>query len=386
MQKLRYTLLGALALLVITSGAKAQDMAAVNPAVVTASGATPAGPALETTETESAAEEETESPLSLSGYVDAYYMYNFNETGFPTSFTSMHNSFTLGMANLVLAKQGKKVGFMADLGFGPRADAANGYLTSEGGLTSLSLIKQLYVTYAPADWLTLTAGNFATFVGYEVIDAPVNLNYSTSYLFSYGPFYHTGVKANISLSDKLGLLVGVFNDTDTKIDVAFGKHVGAQLSYAGDKISAYLNYLGGRHADASDGSPELFSHQLDLTATMAVNDKLNLGLNSALRDFHPAEGEDRMWFGTALYANYAVSDAFLLAFRGEYMNDMDGIILGAADNSILALTLSANLKVGNLTFIPEFRIDNTSEDVFFDKDGKPTAANPAILTAVVYSF
>lgn len=383
MQKMLYALCSALALLLITtSGAKAQDMAAVTTTVTPETG-TVTSPALDNTEEE----EEEEPGLSLSGYVDAYYMYNFNEGGFPTSFTGVHNSFALGMANLVLAKTGKKVGFVADLGFGPRADAANGYLTSDGGITSLSIIKQLFVTYSPTEKLTLTAGNFATFVGYEVIDAPINLNYSTSYLFSYGPFYHTGVKANLSLSDKLGLMVGVFNDTDTKIDVVSGKHVGAQLSYSGEKLTAYLNYLGGRHADAVDGSPDLFSHQVDITATLAVSDKLNLGLNSAVRDFHPSEGDDRMWFGTALYANYAISDALLLAARAEYMDDPDGIILGAVDNAITAITLSANIKVGNLTFIPEFRIDNTSvEGVFFDKDGKPTTSNPGVLAAVVYTF
>ena len=28
---------------------------------------------------------------------------------------------------------------------------------------------------------------------------------STSYLFSYGPFYHTGIKADFAISDKIGL-------------------------------------------------------------------------------------------------------------------------------------------------------------------------------------
>lgn len=186
--------------------------------------------------------------FELSGAVDAYYQFGFNDAPFITSFTPDQNSFALGMANVMLSKSGGKVGFVADVGFGPRAAAANGY---GDPFSALSIIKQLFVTYAPSDKLSFTFGNFGTFVGYEVIDAPLNFNYSTSYMFSYGPFFHTGLKANIGLSDKVGLMLGVFNDTDTKIDVVKGKHIGAQLSYAGDKLAAYLNYLGGRVSDDS---------------------------------------------------------------------------------------------------------------------------------------
>ena len=104
--------------------------------------------------------QEEESPYSFSGAVDAYYLFGFNEATFPTSFAPDHNSFSLGMANLIFEKSGK-VGFKADLSFGPRANAGNGYADQ-----SLGLIKQLYVTYTPVDALTFTFGNFGTFVGY----------------------------------------------------------------------------------------------------------------------------------------------------------------------------------------------------------------------------
>ena len=74
--------------------------------------------------TEDLADEENEetSALEVSGFVDAYYQYSFNESPFPTSFTETHNSFTPGMANVVLAKTTGKVGFVADVAVGPRAE------------------------------------------------------------------------------------------------------------------------------------------------------------------------------------------------------------------------------------------------------------------------
>lgn len=330
-------------------------------------------------------EVKTEPLFDISGAVDAYYLYGFNKKPFTTSFTPSHNSFALGMANIAFSKTGK-FGFMADLAFGPRAEGANGYVDANGKISTLTLIKQLYVTYTPADWVTLTFGNFATFVGYEVIDAPLNMNYSTSYMFTNGPFFHTGLKANFKLSEKFGALLGVFNDTDTKIDVVPGKHVGAQLSYNDGKLAAYLNYLSGRHAEGEGNDPDIFNHQVDLTATYAAG-KLGLGLNVTDRMFAPSEGDTRSWFGTALYANYPVTETAKIALRAEYIKDKDGIITSVTDNSIVAFTLSGNIKIGPLILIPEFRLDTSSKEGYFTDDkGKETKSNPGLLFAVIYDF
>lgn len=49
---------------------------------------------------------------------------------------------------------------MADIGFGPRAEAANNTIYAN----SIIAIKQLYVTYAPAEFVDITFGNFSTFL------------------------------------------------------------------------------------------------------------------------------------------------------------------------------------------------------------------------------
>jgi hypothetical protein len=319
--------------------------------------------------------------LLISGFVDAYYQHSAANALFPTSFTPNDRSFSLGMANLVLAKEGK-VGFVADIAFGPRAEAANGYAG-----TALSYIKQMYVSYAATDFLTFTLGNFGTHVGYEVIDSKTNFNYSTSYMFSYGPFFHTGLKANLSLGDRFGAMIGIFNDTDTKIDVVSGKHLGGQFSYTQDKLSAYLNYIGGRVADASENTPEAFAHQFDLTASFQATDKLGLGLNTTLKQLKPEDGPAASWSGVALYAKYALGKVFSLGLRGELIRDKDGLILGLKEDNITALTLSGNIYLGNLTVIPEFRVDSASTPgAFTDFDGIPLQSTSGAILAVVYSF
>ncbi|MEL6274453.1 MAG: porin [Bacteroidota bacterium] len=192
-------------------------------------------------------EEDEEKGFELTGFVDAYYQAGLTESSeaeepiaFPTSFTDQTNQFAIGMVNLMATKEMGKVSFVGQVGFGPRAVAANSDSNDDGsfGDNFASTIQQLYVSYSPSDAVTFTLGNFGTFVGYEVIDAPANVNYSTSYLFSNGPFYHTGAKVDFAISDGFGAMIGVFNDNDSKIDAIDGKHIGGQLSFETGGLAA----------------------------------------------------------------------------------------------------------------------------------------------------
>ncbi len=363
-----------LALLCLCQPAIAQDAMSTDESVLTNDSA-------ETPTAEKAEEVESKLPFDISGFVDLYYAYSATDNPLPTSFTEAVNSFNLGMANVKISKEGT-VGFVADIAVGPRAETANGFSG-----TTLSAIKQLYVTYTPVEWLTFTLGNYGTHVGYELIDSPDNLNYSTSYLFSNGPFYHTGVKADIALSERFGLMVGLFDDTDNKFDIVPGKHIGGQLSYANGTTGLYLNYIGGRDESGEEGGVDIFGHQVDLTASFQANAQLGLGLNVSHKSIVPDEGDATSWYGAAVYANYAFSESFLLATRAEYLDDADAVLLGAQEGSVFSFTLSGNYKQGPLTFIPEFRLDTASDEIFPDgDDGKLTKQIPVFIVAAVYAF
>src|SRR4051794_20779500 len=120
----------------------------------------------------------TEPVFKLSGSADVYYRYNFNDPKeYPynnlTSFTNSHNSFELNMASIKVEHSSKKVDMVADLGFGERAEE---FSYNDAG--SKVAIKQLYVSYSPSSKVKFTLGSWATHIGYEVIDAYLNRNYS----------------------------------------------------------------------------------------------------------------------------------------------------------------------------------------------------------------
>ena len=49
-------------------------------------------------------------------------------------------------------------------------------------------------------------------------------------------------------------------------------------------------------------------------------------------------------------------------------------------------TISGNYTVGNLTIIPEFRIDTNDEDVFLDSDGAASSSLASFVLAFAYGF
>ena len=330
--------------------------------------------------------EEKQPVLTITGSMDAYYKYDFAKTkaNTYTSFTQSHNSFALGMASVKLEHKGNKVGAVADLGFGPRA---KDFAYTDDGITQA--IKQLYVSYSPAEWIKFTLGTWATHVGYELLDPQLNRNYSMSYMFTNGPFSHTGLKAELT-KGKHGVMVGVSNATDYRIPpegYINKKFFLAQYSFAAtDNLKIFLNYVGGQNPDTSK------VNQFDAVVTAKISDKFNIGYNGTINSTQFWDGskniESQSWWGSALYLNFDPKPWFGLTLRGEYFGDKDHLkILVAPDGSnIFATTLSANFKTGGFTFIPEFRIDNSNKEVFVDKDGLPNKSAANFLVAAIYAF
>jgi hypothetical protein len=209
-------------------------------------------------------------------------------------------------------------------------------------------------------------------------------------MFTNGPFTHTGLKADIT-KGKHGFMIGISNATDYRISpdgYINKKFVIAQYSLAaGDNVKIYLNYVGGKAPDTSKVS------QFDAVVTAKLSDKFNIGFNGTVNSTQYWDGakniDGQSWWGSALYLNVDPKPWFGLTLRGEYFNDDNQLkMFGIAPEggNIFATTLSANFKAGGFTFIPEFRMDNASQAVFYDKDGAPKKSASNFLLAAVYSF
>ena len=361
---------------------------------------------------------EDKGKFIFSGYLDSYYMANFNSpvdrsnlgvSGTARAFDVKSGQFSLGLIQTKMAYSTAKVDIVGDLTFGPNADLGNygnviGRLPGSTG-TALA-IKQAYVTWKANDKFSLTMGQFGTHIGYEVIDAPVNYHYSLSNLFNNGPFYHVGLKAQYTFSDKFYLMVGVVNNVDNLDDNNRSKGIIGQffISPISD-WNVYLNMISSAEGNSDkvtgktpDGNYNLF----DLTTTYQITPKFMIGLNAAsgsqsgnyqtLTTNPKFIKNSGSWGGVAFYTNYSVSDVFSVGARYENFNNQDAVRglridenTGITVNS-LTVTTTFTVADGHLLIKPEFRSDSFDKNFFNDGDGKSQKSQATLGLAVIAKF
>lgn len=362
-------------------------------------------------------QKQAEGKFTFSGYVDTYYFANLNNpstrsnlgvTGYERAFDQRAGQFGIGLVQTKASYTSDKIDGVIDLAFGPFADLANyGNVLSlnTGASTSTSLaIKQAYFTWKTTPKLSFTAGQFGTHIGYEVIDAPVNYNYSLSNLFNNGPFYHIGVKGQYAFSDKAYLMLGLVNNVDNIQDNNRAKGLIGQLFISPvSGWNVYLNAIVSNEANADSLGKTSGTNSFsifDLTTTYQISQKFFLGVNAAVGsqkgDYQGGAFTDKSksWGGVALYTNYAFSSAFGLGARYETFDNSSGIRFlrdpsTGQGRSVNSFTVTANITAadGHLLLKPELRIDSYDKNTFFDDRGNVTKKSQTTLgMAAIFKF
>ncbi len=360
---------------------------------------------------------EDKGKFTFSGYIDSYYMANFNNpisrTNVGTSlsaraFDQKAGQFSLGLVQTKMTYSTSKIDIVGDLTFGPNADLGNyGNVVGRNvGSTGTALaIKQAYVGWKATDKLTLTMGQFGTHIGYEVIDAPVNYHYSLSNLFNNGPFYHVGLKAQYNFSEKVYLMAGLVNNVDNLDDNNRAKGLIAQLFVSPvSGWTVYLNAISSNEANADDKgkTPDASYSLFDLTTTYQITPKFMVGINAATGsqsgDYQTLTSNPKFvknsgtWGGVALYSNYSVSDVFSIGARYENFNNQDAVRglridenTGVSVNS-LTITTTFTVADGHLLIKPEFRSDTYDKNFFKNGDGVDVKSQSTLGLAVIAKF
>jgi len=349
--------------------------------------------------------EEDKGKFTFSGYIDSYYLANFNNprdmkntgaSGTARAF-DQKTGFSLGLVQTKIGYSTSKSDVVVDLAFGPNADLGNyGNALGPLGNGSSLVIKQAYFNWKATDKFTLTAGQFGTHIGYEVIDAPVNYHYSLSNLFNNGPFYHVGVKAAYTFSDKFSLMGGIVNGVDQLYSNNDKPGLIAQVFV--QPVSGWNVYINGITANRNSKDPATgvtgsgTYNLLDVATTYQVTEKFLLGLNAATGKQNYATGDGKTWGGYAVYPKYDFSSTFSLGARYESFSNTNGVTAlvdangdGVTVNSF-TITPTFTVADGHLLLKPEFRVDSYDKNFFVDGDGKDTKSQSTFTWAMIYKF
>lgn len=349
--------------------------------------------------TEEAAPEEAPAesfwPTSLhaAGFVDAYFMHNFNDPPRAAA-TALHSfdvagdQFALNLAEFAIWIDPSPVGFRIDLDFGPSAD-----IVAAGEGAGVEITKHIQQAYGTAFFdigggLTLDVGKFVTPFGQEVIETRDNWAYSRSLLFQNAiPFYHFGVRATYTFSDSFTAALYAVNGWNNVADNNDSKSfILATVIKPSDMLTLYVNGMAGpERSDGNDNDVEGDWRILaDATALLALGD-LQLALNGDFGvDPNALGSKAGRWGGVALSGRYAITDWFAAALRAEVFLDR-GSMTGA-NQTVFEGTATLEARYAN-NFIArlEYRHDQSNKQVF-PSDGAPKKGEDTVLLGTVIGF
>ena len=317
------------------------------------------------------------SDVTINALVDGYYEYNLNSplgrVNNLRAYDVSSNSFSLNQADVVLESAvdvvaGKRFGVRLDLQFGQATSTLQGNAANELRPDVYRNVFQAYGTYVlpVAQGLTVDFGKWASSLGIEGNFTKDQLNYSRSFWFDYLPFYHTGLRAKLALTDQIAANVWITNGTDqTEAFNNYKDQMYGLVLTPTPSLSVTLNYyLGQEHPNVvyltspGPGQQNLPNEQgtYILPIANAPNGKLEIFDNyvswqpfkeltlAAEADYvqerlYANSIADRVE-GGAVYAGYQLSPQLGFAVRGEYLADVGGLFSGATQY----------LKEGTLTF------------------------------------
>jgi len=324
--------------------------------------------------------ETAQKGITLSGYVDTSYTEQFAGRGTPFAqtttstpgapstanlrqFDTNADGFNLNAVKLALEKalpdkNEWAAGFRVDLMAGSDAStlaATDPTLGVGGGL----YVEQALVKFRipVGNGLDIYAGKFVTFLGYEVIESPANLNFSRGLLFTNAiPLTNTGVyadyKFNSTVEAKLAVVDGwnqssSVASTDPAAQYAFGgKSLMGQINInaPGNNANLTSSFIytpdGGNPAGTVGGTGDngtviVYDLWGNWNPTFVKDSALTLGFNG---DFGynsaagvptnstnfpgtPAINGATDWYGVALYSSYKFSKVFTLSGRLEWLGE-----------------------------------------------------------------
>lgn len=215
------------------------------------------------------------------------------------------------------------------------------------GADALRHIGQANVSYlAPVgQGLTLTAGLFKSYIGYQSFYAKNNLNYTRTYIADNSPYLLFGVGARYPVNEALTLGLYVVNGYSYLSQINDQPRYGTQLAWKPtSRLTVTQNILAGpEQANTGLQFWRFFSDSI----VEWKHDRLTLALaydigteEAAEQSAHPRT----FWTGGALYAHWKLVGPWSVAVRPEFYWDRNGRLTGS-DQLIKAITTTAEYRL-----------------------------------------
>lgn len=310
--------------------------------------------------------------------LEGFYQYNWNRpydrVNLLRAYDTRANVFGLQQTAIVIESApavdaGRRFGARVDLQFGQATETVQGSAANEPRPDVYRHVWQAYGTYVFPVGRGLQAdfGKFASSLGYETNYAKDNNHFSRAYLFNFLPFYHSGLRLSLPVSDQVTLMYMLTNGIQQTEDFNDFKshHFSAVVKPTGSVTWTTNYYFGqeqpdGGEPEGPDGFFRVFDSYVAYTATPELS--FGLDVNYVTNEVNSADDALALQ-GTGLYARYQLSAPAALAVRYERLDD-EGLF-GGIDQVLHELTATAEYKFADGFLVrAEFRRDWSNESFF----------------------
>ncbi len=330
--------------------------------------------------------------LGIGGYVDSYYSYSFNQPAknrdpFFVSNDQL-NEITINLAYLDLRY--KSTNFRARLvpGFGTYMNA--NYINESGSLKNFVEGNVGVRLFAKRD-IWLDVGVFGSPYTNESAISKDHLMYTRSFAPQNVPYYLSGAKLTIPLSDKVTTTLYLLNGWQVIQDNHNGKSLGTQVELRPNPkmLFNWDTYIGDERSTLHpDFRMRYFtdlywiykaSKKFDATSCVYIGSQDRINISQAT------------WGTINFIGRYYFKDALSLSGRIEYFKDADGVFqltqLGTLGFETYSSGLCLNYSPNhNALFRLEAREFFSPKTVYLDKDQHPTSTNTQITASLTAWF
>ena len=335
----------------------------------------------------------TPNPLTISGYIESFYTYDFNKPadnnrpGFFYSY-NRHNEFNLNLGYIKGSYNTEKVRANLALAAGTYINA--NYAAEPGVLKNVFEANAGFKIGKKNLWLD--AGIFSSHIGFESAVGKDNWALTRSIVADNSPYYEAGAKLTFTTDNNKWVFSGLALNGWQRIKRVDGNsrmNYGTQITYkpTGKIILNYSTFIG---TDKPDSARQMrYYHNLYGIFQLSDVFGITAGFDIGTEEKTSTNSDMNTWYTPVLIAKLNVSPKVSLVARGEYYNDEKGVIISTGTiNGFKTTGVSLNLDYApspNMLFRIEGRSLN-SRDNIFAKGNAIKNTNSFITTAFALSF
>ncbi len=331
--------------------------------------------------------------LSISGFADVFYVYDFNQPRGTERQDFLynhnrHNEFNLNLGLVKLGLEHSK--YRANIALQTGTYANDNYAAEPGVLQNI-FEANIGISLNQKNNLWLDAGIMPSHIGFESAISIDNWTLTRSLLAENSPYFLTGAKLTFNPTEKLEL-AGLIVNGWQRIQRLEGNSLlsfGTQVNFSPTQKTT-LNWSTFIGTDDPDETRRLryfnnFYGQFQLTEKFGLITGFDIGAQQSFK----GSSEFDIWLSPVIIGQLSIDQSLKVGIRAEYYQDKTGIIIPTGTvNGFHTSSLSLNLDYSPTPAI-FCRIEGRwmkSEEAIFETKTSLSTNNFIIGTSIAVRF